>query len=173
MSLIIVSGVPRSGLALMCRILDDSGVEVVSDDTLTYGYSETAKLREGDSAWMRDIPDECAVKVFYPWIMKVPVTRKLEIIWMRRNSRNCAKSQRAFGGKSRWWIAKATKEIARINKSVPDLLRVVHPRVTEISFDELIRKPNDALWLLEEILNTPLVTKSVKTLGESINHATT
>lgn len=151
--LIIVTGQARAGTSLMMRILSVSGIPVVADETLSFEYARTNSL-ERNNKWIHDIPSGSAIKVLWPDSGHLPLDRHYKMIWMYRNHKEQARSQRKMAGGNRKWMAKQAKYIRRFNKIVPPLLTRLGAEVLRVSFDELITKPD--LGPVEEFLGQPL-----------------
>lgn len=170
--LIIVTGQARSGTSLMMRILSISGVRVVADETRSYEFARTNSL-EKDNGWIHDIPPGRAIKVLWPDSGHLPVDRHYKMIWMYRNSKEQARSQRKWTGENRKWMARQAKYIRRFNKIIPPIFARLGSEVLRVSFDGLVTKPN--LEPLEEFLDRPLDVSPIvirKTKGNiySVGH---
>ena len=151
--LIIVTGQARAGTSLMMRILSQSGIPVVSDETLSFEYARTNNM-ERDNKWIYDISSGSAMKVLWPDSGHLPLDRHYKMIWMYRDHKEQARSQRKFAGGNRQWMAKQAKYIRRFNKIVPPLMLRLGARVQRVSFDKLVTKPD--LGPLEKFLGQSL-----------------
>jgi hypothetical protein len=90
--IIIVSGLPRSGTSLMMQMLENGGVEVVTDgirspDTdnpLGYHEFERVKKIKEDVSWLPDTRGK-AFKIVSQLLFYLPRTERYRIIFMRRH----------------------------------------------------------------------------------------
>ena len=83
------------------------------------------------------------------------------MIWMYRNPKQQAKSQRIFSGKPRQWVAPRAKYIRKVESVVPDKLASVVP-LLRISFDDMVSSPKDVGIDLERWLGREVNMSSVK-----------
>lgn len=181
----MVSGQPRSGTSLMMRVLHNSGFAAISDDLVSYELKATADLKTNRGDWIDGLPFNSrvplVVKILYPHLIYLPAIGNLRyrVIWMHRNPREQAKSQRKFlttigRPKPRYWVGIAMAMIRRIEERFPrevsqqsdvDLLRV--------SFESLIRNPKETLesvggfldWKLDP---SPVLTRSPRHTGTPV-----
>ena len=138
MSLIIVTGQPRSGTSLMMRMLAESGIPVVADENRSYETRLTNGL-PGNSEWIFQVPDGAAVKVLYPQVLSLPAGPSYRFLWMARNPREQAKSQRKFTGFPRQWIAPRVKYIKKVEAAAPRFLSKFGDQdVLKVSFDYVV-----------------------------------
>jgi len=99
-SVIIVSGLPRSGTSLMMQIMQAAGVSLLidkhrpADENNPLGYFEydaVKKLPE-NSEWLRKAGDK-AVKIISHLLFYLPDDLEYKIIFMRRNLKEVVQSQ--------------------------------------------------------------------------------
>ncbi len=90
--IVIVSGLPRSGTSLMCQMLDNGGVEVVTDHLRTpdtdnpRGYYELEKVKKikDDASWLPETRGK-AFKMVSQLLYHLPATEHYRIIFMERD----------------------------------------------------------------------------------------
>jgi hypothetical protein len=90
--IVIVSGLPRSGTSLMCQMLENGGIEVVTDRLRTpdadnpRGYYELEKVKKlrQDASWLPETRGK-AVKMVSQLLHDLPDTERYRIIFMRRD----------------------------------------------------------------------------------------
>ena len=78
-TIVVVSGIPRSGTSLMMSILGQAGIPLLTDDARApddsnpRGYFELAAVRKTneDSAWLEQAPGQ-AVKVIHRLLPALP-----------------------------------------------------------------------------------------------------
>ncbi len=100
-SVIVVSGLPRSGTSMMMQMLEAGGVEALTDlirtpdeDNLK-GYYEWERVKglPEDSAWLKEAGGK-AVKIISQLLVHLPATYAYRVIFMRRDLREILASQR-------------------------------------------------------------------------------
>jgi hypothetical protein len=90
--IVIVSGLPRSGTSLMCQMLANGGIEVITDRHRTpdtdnpRGYFELEKVKKlkQDASWLPEARGK-AVKMVSQLLYDLPVTERYRVIFMRRD----------------------------------------------------------------------------------------
>src|SRR6476646_10559062 len=91
-SVIVVSGLPRSGTSLMMNMLRAGGVPIVADGLRTAdddnpkGYFELERVKQmqkGDVAWVEDAPGQ-AVKVISALLEHLPALQTYKVLFMQR-----------------------------------------------------------------------------------------
>jgi Sulfotransferase domain len=102
-SVIIVSGLPRSGTSMMMRMLEAGGIPVLvdnlrqADEDNPNGYYEfelVKKVRE-DATWLTDARGK-AVKMVYRLLYDLPGDGSYRVIFMTRNLGEVIASQNAM-----------------------------------------------------------------------------
>jgi len=100
-SLVIVSGLPRSGTSMMMKMLAAGGIEPLTDNIRTAdednpkGYFELERVKqiETDKAWLEDARGK-AVKLISALLKHLPADYSYKIIFMRRSMPEILASQR-------------------------------------------------------------------------------
>lgn len=101
-SIIVVSGLPRSGTSLLMQMLEAGGVEVVTDrlrtadDSNPLGYFEderVKRLRDGDDEWVAAAAGK-AIKVVSPLLQYLPARYSYKLIFLLRSVEEILASQR-------------------------------------------------------------------------------
>jgi tetratricopeptide (TPR) repeat protein len=128
-TIVVVSGLPRSGTSMMMRMLDQGGLPLLTDAVRTaddgnrHGYFEYEPVKglAKDSAWIDEARGK-AVKIVSPLLLHLPRAddRSYRIILMERDVREIADSQRKLiallGGKGSPRSA-ATMQAALIHRA--------------------------------------------------------
>ena len=101
-SVIVVSGLPRSGTSMAMQILETGGLPVVTDwvrqanEDNPKGYYEYERVknlhRDNDRAWVRDARGK-AIKVISYLLKDLPVTNNYQVIFIERDLREILASQ--------------------------------------------------------------------------------
>ena len=106
--IIIVSGLPRSGTSLMMQMLDNGGVEVVTDHIRTpdtdnprgyYEFEQVKKIKE-DASWLpgtRGKAFKMVSQLLYELPAKPDLSRHLHGARLRRNAPLAGEDARAAG----------------------------------------------------------------------------
>ena len=102
-SVVIVSGLPRSGTSMIMGMLAAGGMEALTDgvrapdDDNPRGYFELERVRQlqtgMDTAWLRDARGKC-VKVISYFLKHLPAGEHYRIVFVRRNLAEVLASQR-------------------------------------------------------------------------------
>ena len=101
-TVIVVSGLPRSGTSMMMKMLEQGGVPALTDsirradDDNPNGYYElelVKKLTEGQTKWLTDA-DRKVVKIISALLEHLPVSHRYKIIFMERQPEEILASQR-------------------------------------------------------------------------------
>lgn len=100
-TIIIVSGLPRSGTSMMMKMLVAGGLEALTDDIRTAdednpkGYFELEKVKEldKDKAWLADAGGK-VIKVISALLKHLPADRRYKVVFMRRKMEEVLASQR-------------------------------------------------------------------------------
>ena len=160
--LVVVSGQPRSGTSLMMKILWKSGFHIISDEQMSFELKETTRLNEGNG-WIMNLPPKSVIKVLYPHVMHLPVSREYKVIWMKRDPKEQAKSQRNFAGHSKLWVLTGAKNIRERERVFPGILARLGASVLQLRFETLIHSPDIANRELVRFLelDSPLDMSSV------------
>ena len=101
-SVVIVSGLPRSGTSMMMRMLEAGGLEIVQDAIRKpnednpkgyYEFERVKKLPEGDVEWLATARGR-VVKVIAALLIHLPQSYTYKVLFMRRRMSEILASQR-------------------------------------------------------------------------------
>ena len=102
-SVVVVSGLPRSGTSMLMGMLAAGGLEVLTDgvrppdDDNPRGYFELERVKQlqtgMDTAWLRDARGKC-VKVISYFLKHLPIGERYRVVFVRRNLAEVLASQR-------------------------------------------------------------------------------
>lgn len=101
-TIVIVSGLPRSGTSMMMKMLEAGGLPLLTDHQRTpdednpkgyYEFERVKQLPKGDTAWLPDAEGK-AVKVISALLEHLPPTFHYKIIFMNRRMEEVLASQR-------------------------------------------------------------------------------
>lgn len=101
-SIIVVSGLPRSGTSMMMRMLKAGGINIVvdnireADDDNPKGYYEDDRVKnlKENNSWLNDNLNNKAIKVISLLLYNLPQTNFYKIIFMERDMQEILASQR-------------------------------------------------------------------------------
>jgi len=100
-TIIVVSGLPRSGTSMLMKMLEAGGLEILTDEIRTadddnpkgyYEFERVKKLEE-DKAWLPEARGK-AVKVITALLRHLPSDYRYKVIFMRRHMEEILASQR-------------------------------------------------------------------------------
>jgi Sulfotransferase domain len=100
-TIIVVSGLPRSGTSMMMKMLEEGGVPILTDairradDDNPNGYYEfelVKKLRDGQNKWLAEANHK-VVKIISALLEHLPANYRYKIIFMEREPREILASQ--------------------------------------------------------------------------------
>jgi hypothetical protein len=100
-SIIIVSGLPRSGTSMMMKALKSGGVPILTDNIRKkdqdnpqgYYEFEPVKKTKQDSSWLKKAQGK-AVKMVYRLLYDLPPDYYYQVIFMQRNIKEVLASQK-------------------------------------------------------------------------------
>lgn len=101
-SIVVVSGLPRSGTSMLMRVLEAGGLPAVTDHLRTpdidnpqgyYEFERVKRLPQGDTGWLDAARGKC-VKVISALLMHLPPGYSYAVILMHRNIDEVLNSQR-------------------------------------------------------------------------------
>lgn len=165
-SIIVVSGLPRSGTSLMMQILEAAGLPLLTDQKRKpdknnpkgyYEYERVKRLQK-DASWLKQAQGK-AVKIISHLLKYLPPKYHYQIIFMKRNLKEIIASQRkmlARAGKISHpqedeklilLFQKHLKEINSWLKKQPNI------DYLEINYNLLIKNPLPQLKKLIRFLN--------------------
>lgn len=100
-TIIIVSGLPRSGTSMMMKMLEAGGIPPLTDELRTadkdnpkgyYEFERVKKLDKGDTEWLSEAGGK-SVKVISALLKHLPDSYQYKVIFMRRTISEILASQ--------------------------------------------------------------------------------
>jgi hypothetical protein len=162
--IVLVSGLPRSGTSLMMQMLDDGGVEVVTDNIRIAdpdnprGYYEFEKVKtiKRDTSWLPQTRGK-AFKIISQLLYELPPTEKYQIIFMERDMDEMLVSQEKML-KRLGRDAVPREEMKRsyslhLQKMREWLRRQRHMKVLYVSYNDLVEHPEKHAERVSEFLD--------------------
>jgi len=101
-TIIVISGLPRSGTSMMMNVLTAGGLTAVTDQIRAadidnpkgyYEFERVKKLPQGDITWLEDARGKC-VKVISALLPFLPPSYTYRVIFMHRQLEEVMESQR-------------------------------------------------------------------------------
>jgi hypothetical protein len=161
--IIVVSGLPRSGTSLMMQMLDNGGVEVVTDNIRTadrdnpkgyYEYEPVKKLKR-DRSWVPSTRGK-AFKMVSQLLYDLPTEETYRILFMERDLEEMLLSQEKMlarlgrNGAPREEMKRAyTLHLERLHEWLPQQENMT---IMRVSYNELIERPRENAERVREFL---------------------
>ncbi len=171
--IIIVSGLPRSGTSLMMQILNEAGIEPLTDavrqadDNNPKGYFEFEKAKNivNDNTWL-DLAQGKVVKIISHGLQFLPQDYNYKIVFMQRDLNEIIKSQQKMLNKSQ-----STFPTAIYNVFKNDLEKVKYwsekePNVEMmyVNFSDLFDENTIVGHALSAFLNKAVTIENIKSV---------
>lgn len=139
-TVIIVSGLPRSGTSMMMKMLEAGGQVILTDNLREadannpkgyYEFERVKQMKDGDLAWLSEAVGR-VVKIVTGLIMFLPSGYNYKIIFMRRDLNEILSSQKKMLGR-----------LGKEDDNIPDdkMAKVYEEHLKEVR-GWLIRQPN-------------------------------
>jgi hypothetical protein len=139
-TVIIVSGLPRSGTSMMMKMLEAGGQAILTDNLREadannpkgyYEFERVKNMKDGDLAWMSEAAGK-VVKIVTGLIMHLPAEYNYKIVFMRRDLNEILSSQKKMLGR-----------LGREDDNIPDdkMAKVYEEHLKEVRA-WLFRQPN-------------------------------
>ena len=161
--IVIVSGLPRSGTSLMCQMLDNGGIEVMTDRIRTpdtdnpRGYYELEKVKKikQDASWLPGARGK-AFKMVSQLLYDLPATEHYRVIFMQRDLDEMLASQEKM--LERLGRPAAPREkirpnfVAHLDRLMRWLAEQPHIAVLYVDYRDLIERPVEMAEVVNEFL---------------------
>jgi LPS sulfotransferase NodH len=165
-SIVIVSGLPRSGTSMLMRMLDAGGLPPLTDNERTadddnpkgyYEFEPVKKLRAGDSSWLPRA-DGKAVKIISALLEYLPGSKSYRVLFMQRAIEEVLASQRQMlirRGEDPNKVSDAEmaqyfeKHLSKVKSWLSEQKNV---QVLYLDYNELLRDPAPQVRRINEFL---------------------
>jgi hypothetical protein len=164
-TVVIVSGLPRSGTSMMMRMLDFGGIPALTDNVRQpdednprgYYEFEPVKRTKEDPSWLEQAGGK-VVKMVYRLLYDLPPTRQYRVIFMRRKLEEVVASQdvmlsrrgRSGGDLSREkLIALFEQQLAEFDVWIQ---QQPHFRILYVSYNDTLKTPRATAEMVNEFL---------------------
>ncbi len=174
-TIIVVSGLPRSGTSMMMKMLAEGGLPILTDsirgmdEDNPNGYFEfelVKQLADGNAKWLADANGR-AVKIISQLLEYLPSEHKYKVIFMERDIKEILISQRKMLERRR-----EGHQIndAEMEKQFGDhlgnvkfwLARQPNMEALYINYNHLISIPSNSMIAIQDFIGTPLDIKKMK-----------
>jgi len=168
-TVVVVSGLPRSGTSMMMKMLAEGGLEVVSDalrtadDDNPNGYFEFEPVKQlgaGQTAWLAEAGGK-VVKIISSLLEYLPRTHHYKIIFMERELQEVLASQQKMLKNRQEQSAVADAELrAEFDQHLAAikywLARQPNMEIMYISYNAMLAEPAAHVTQVVEFLGLPL-----------------
>ncbi len=145
-TVIVVSGLPRSGTSMMMKMLEAGGLKILTDNLREadannpkgyYEFERVKQMKDGDLAWLPDAVGK-VVKIVTGLITYLPSDYNYKVIFMKRDLSEVLSSQKKMLGR-----------LGKEEDNIPDdkMARVYEEHLKQVK-GWLVRQPNiDLLYV--------------------------
>ncbi len=185
-SIIIVSGIPRSGTSMMMQLLDAAGIPVltdevrVADENNKKGYYElesVKKLAAGNHSCIENSRGK-VIKVVSSLLKYLPPDQNYKIVFMRRDLESILSSQgKMLVNSGQKYDAHQDSELKLLFKKhlddIQSWFRVQkNIEVVEIDYDDAINAPESCFFALEKFLAPIEINREamLMSIDKRLNH---
>jgi hypothetical protein len=173
-SVIVVTGLPRSGTSMMMQVLEAGGAAVLSDglrgpdedNPRGYYEFEPVKRTRQDPSWV-DGASGKAVKLVYRLLQDLPRSARYKVLFMRRRLSEVYASQermlrRRTGRPGEMEEASFERLFGReLQRTLAWLARQPHFEVLELDYEAFVADPGPRLREIQNFLGEPLETAAM------------
>jgi Sulfotransferase domain len=187
-TIIVVSGLPRSGTSMMMKMLEEGGIPILTDavrsadDDNPNGYYEfelVKKLPDGQNKWLAEANHK-VVKIISALLEHLPANYRYKIIFMEREPREILASQQKMlanrNEKSEISDAEMQEQFQRHLAAIKYwLARQPNMDVMYVDYNKMISKPENYCQALADFIAIPVdVSKMLAVPNERLyrNRAT-
>jgi hypothetical protein len=174
-AVVVVSGLPRSGTSMMMKMLEEGGLQVVTDKLRTadidnpngyYEFETVKQLPEGQVAWLKDASGK-VVKVISALLEYLPPQYHYKIIFMERAIGEVLASQQKMLSNrqedSRTSDAEMQAEFARhVAAARYWLARQPNIEVLYVNFNRMLAAPEADCLRVAQFLDMGLEVEKMK-----------
>lgn len=176
-SVVIVSGLPRSGTSMMMKMLSEAGLPILmdgrreADDDNPNGYFEielSKSLKDGGVRWVYEAQGK-AVKVISYLLEYLPGDLRYDVIFMERDFREMLASQKKMLERRGESAGAADEEM---EAQFRDHLKAVKYWITRqpnmrtlfLRYDQVVHDPAEACKVVSEFLSRPLDLQAMQSV---------
>jgi len=172
-TVIVVSGLPRSGTSMMMKMLEAGGLQILTDNQREadannpkgyYEFERVKQMKDGDFAWLPDAVGK-VVKIVTGLITYLPSDYKYKIIFMKRDLEEVLSSQKKMLGR-----------LGKEDDNIPDdkmgkvyeehlkqvkgwLVRQPNIEMLYVNYNAMVADPTESLQKVNEFLGMNMDVK--------------
>ena len=165
-TVIVVSGLPRSGTSMMMKMLEAGGLAILTDNLREadannpkgyYEFERVKQMKDGDFAWLPEAVGK-VVKIVTGLIMFLPSNYNYKIIFMKRDLEEVLSSQKKMLGR-----------LGKEDDNIPDdkmgkvyeehlkqvkgwLVRQPNIEMLYVNYNTMVADPTESLQKVNEFL---------------------
>jgi Sulfotransferase domain len=174
-SILVVSGLPRSGTSMMMKMLEAGGIPVLTDKLRLadqnnpngyYEFERVKQLKDGDFGWLEEAKGK-VVKIIAALITHLPTNYSYKVIFMQRDLLEVLASQRKMLGR----LGKPEDKVGdeQMAKIYQGHLRNVETwlkrqpniELLMVNYNQMIDDPTDPILKLNRFLGGELDTQAM------------
>lgn len=163
-TVIVVSGLPRSGTSMMMKMLEAGGLKILTDNQREadannpkgyYEFERVKQMKDGDLAWLPEAAGK-VVKIVTGLITFLPSEYKYKIIFMKRDLHEILSSQKKMLGR-----------LGKEDDNIPDdqMSKVYEEHLKQVK-GWLVRQPNIELMYVNYNAMVADPTESLQKVNE-------
>ena len=163
-TVIVVSGLPRSGTSMMMKMLEAGGLKILTDNQREadannpkgyYEFERVKQMKDGDLAWLPEAAGK-VVKIVTGLITFLPPEYKYKVIFMKRDLHEILSSQKKMLGR-----------LGREDDNIPDdqMSKVYEEHLKQVK-GWLVRQPNIELMYVNYNAMVSDPTESLQKVNE-------
>jgi hypothetical protein len=169
-TIIVVSGLPRSGTSMVMSMLEAGGLPLLKDGIRKadddnpkgyYEYERVKKLREGDVAWLPEAQGK-VVKIISYLLLSLPETYTYRVLFVRRKLPEIIASQRKMlirRGEDPDKVSEEelthilTKHLSQVDAWMKDQPHMEH---IDIDYNRMVKDPQEDILHINTFLGGAL-----------------
>ncbi len=181
-TIVMVSGLPRSGTSMMMKMLEAGGLEVVTDEIRKadednprgyYEYEMVKKIKE-DTSWLKETRGK-VFKMVSMLLFELPPDELYKVIFMRRTMGEILESQRKMLERKGQKPDKADDERMgkHFNKHLDKITNWIEEQknidVLYVNYNDFVESPHEQTELVNQFLDNKLNTdEAVKVVDKTL-----
>jgi len=164
-TVVVVSGLPRSGTSMMMQILEAGGLEILADfkreadqdNPKGYYELEAVKKLDRDNSCLQNAAGR-AVKVISHFLKHLPENNNYKIIFMDRSMKEIIRSQQKMLGENKEAYPKVIAEAFR--KEVKKIKKWIDKKenidIISIHYSDVVKHPKKEIKKIKKFLDIDL-----------------
>ncbi len=181
-TIVIVSGLPRSGTSMMMKTLEAGGMKIVTDEIRKadednpkgyYEHEMVKKIKE-DTSWLMGTRGK-VFKMVSMLLYELPEDENYKVIFMRRRMSEILVSQRKLVERMGQKVDSAGgEEMEKLfNKHLKEIIKWIDEQknidVLYVNYNDFVESPQEQTELVNQFLNNKLNTKeAVKVVDKTL-----